>query len=405
LGDLGRHRDAQEDFRVAAALAPESHEALRGLARADIGLGRPRRGLARLQPLLEREPEPATLVVAGSAHRAIGRPDRAEALARAALAADPEAEAPARMLEDLMLQRAPLGGLELSHVWRSDGLRISTLRSRTALAFESGLAEVAPTFRVRRFRGAGLPPVDLASLGLLVRRRFSDDLEAQSTVFLNIEDEPEGRDHSLTHETSLTVLPRDGWRFGLRWNRRYADDNSLTVLQDLFADEIGAFVEFELDRDTRLGARMLASRITDGNRRLWGQIEGARRVLRSEHQVWLGARATGFAYQRTGEEEYWSPETYRSIEATLQAFGPIAEGWGYDLTGSAGYARSQPGRGGFTTGLRGQVSRQFSTRGRISIFAAHSASLAVTEEAGGFFGGLGVTWQRTEVGAQLSIRF
>lgn len=78
----GRLDDARRDFERALSAARDDADAQLGLAELDLLEGQPARGIARLEPLLERSPPGGVPVMLARLRREAGRADEAERLVR-----------------------------------------------------------------------------------------------------------------------------------------------------------------------------------------------------------------------------------------------------------------------------------------------------------------------------------
>ncbi|HEY8381151.1 MAG TPA: tetratricopeptide repeat protein [Microvirga sp.] len=378
LNALARHREALADFETAIAVQPSNRDAIRGAAQAEASLGRPRAALARVEPLIAAgDREPATLIIAGYARRAMGRPDLAEDIARLMLSAKPGDDGAERLLQELLRERRPLTFFDAVHAVRSDDLRISSLTVRHELTLNRGLSMIAPQARFSTYRGGDFPTVDIYSLGLAGRHRFNDWLEFTSSLFLNVEEEPRDQDLTLTHDTTLSLIPSDSMRIGFNLVRRYPDENSRAVVNDIFATDGGITLDYTPQNDFRISARGYASRYTDENERLWGQLEFAQRVTAGPY-LWLGARYTAFDFKDVRDNGYWNPDDYRAIEASLHFYGQLAERWSFDIQAAAGYGRSNPGDGGLVGSATAKLSYEVGENLTIGLYASHLVSYART---------------------------
>jgi tetratricopeptide (TPR) repeat protein len=403
LADLGNYRRSRSDFLRVLSVDPENADAIRGHARATLGLQRPREALMQLAPLL-KEQDPAARLLAARARHSMGRPDLAADLARTVVAEGEAVEEGTAFLESIWLEQTPLIALDLSHAWQSDGLRITTLRGRQTMMFQDGLASFSLETGVIRYRGDNFPDVNQASLRFSGSRRFNDAFDARGTLFLNIQDSREGRSRSTTFDAEIGFNQNDIWRYGLHWSRRYAGDTSRAIVEQIFADDFGISARFSSSPEMRAAGRMTWTSLSDGNRRLSLEANASRQVLAGDHQVWLGAELRGFTYDRTSDF-YWSPSSNANVLGTIQAFGPLARGWRYGINGSLGYSRSAPNNKGVTYGFRGQISREITDKGSVALSISHTSSLARTGEAGEGFGNLKSAWNRSEIGVALQLRF
>jgi tetratricopeptide (TPR) repeat protein len=415
LNDITDHRAALADFEVVLSLQPSNVEAIRGAATAERSMGLPRAALARLEPLLASgDRNPATLFIAAQARREMGRPDLSEGYAKAVLVQKPGDAGALALLDQLYLERRPLTRIESWYARRSDDLAIWSLQASHELTFNNGLTKFGPQARFMRYRGDDFPSVDMSSIGIAGQHRFGDHVELKSSIFLNIEDEsrrnrPDGdgdQDVTLTHDTTLSLIPSDLLRFELNLVRRYADENTRSIVNDVLANDVGFKVLVTPDNATRFAAQAIYSHYSDGNERAWGQVEFAKRFTANPY-FWLGARYTAFDFAEVVDNGYWNPDRYQSLEASVHFYGPLAEGWWFDLQGAAGYGWSEPGDGGFVSYASARLNYDFTSQATFALYASHLVSYARSSEDDGNFdaGQDDEPFSRWSVGGELRIRW
>jgi len=228
-------------------------------------------------------------------------------------------------------------------------------------------------------------------------------------LLLNVEEEPRDTDLQLTHETRLTWFASDAWRVDLNLVRRYPDENTRSIVNDVMADDAGFSVDYTPQNDFRASARALFSTYSDGNSRVWGQAEFASRVIQGP-DLWLGLRATAFDFARVLDNGYWNPDEYQALEASLHFYGKLGERWSYDIQGAAGYGRSNPGDGGFVGSGTARLTYEVGPQAALSLYASHLVSYARTGNEGLLPLGVLETrdegpFTRTAVGGQLRLRW
>lgn len=415
LNDITDHQTALVDFEVVLALEPRHEDAIRGAATAERSMGLPRAALARLEPLLARgDRNPATLFIAAQARNEMGRPDLSETYARAVLAEKPGDEGAQRLLEQIALERRPLTQIETWYGRRSDELSIRSLQASHEMTFNDGLTKLAPQARFMRYRGGDFPSVDMYGLGLAGRHRFNDYLELKSSFFLNLEEEggrgrldgEDRQDVTFTHETTLSLIPSDVLRFDIDLGRRYADENTRSIVNDVLANDFGLSVDVTPDNATRFGGQLIYSHYSDGNERIWGQVEAAKRFTANPY-FWLGARYSAFEFEKVVDNGYWNPKRYQSIEGTLQFYGPLADKWWFDIQAAAGYGYSDPGEGGFVSYTSARLNYDFAPQASFALYANYLVSYARSSEDDGNFdtGEDDEPFSRWTIGGQLRVRW
>ncbi|MCB5174498.1 PgaA family protein [Microvirga lenta] len=344
-------------------------------------------------------------MIAAQARREMGRPDLSQSYAEALLARKPGDEGAQRLLEQLFLERRPLTTIEAWHARRSDDLAISTLLLSHELTFNNGLTKFGPQGRIMHFEGGDFPTVDIYSIGLAGRHRFDDFLEFKSSFFLNLEDESDDQDVTFTHETTFSLIPSDALRLDINLARRYPDENSRSIVNDVFADDFEFAVDYTPDNAFRVSGRGIYSHYSDGNERLWGQAEIAKR-LSADPYLWIGARYTAFDFAKVLDNGYWNPDRYQALEASIQLYGTLAERWTYDLQGAAGYGWSEPGTGGFVSYASARLAYEFAPQASFALYANHTLSYARSSDNDAFAPAQDdEPWSRFAVGAQLRLRW
>jgi tetratricopeptide (TPR) repeat protein len=415
LNDITEHRAALADFEVVLSIQPNNVEAIRGAATAERSMGLPQAALARLEPLLASgDRNPATLFIAAQARREMGRPDLSEDYAKAVLAQKPGDAGALALLDQLYQERRPLTRIESWYARRSDDLAVWSLQASHELTLNDGLTKIGPQARFMRYRGDDFPSVDMSSIGIAGQHRFGDHVEFKSSVFLNLEDEarrnrPEGdddQDVTLTHDTTLSLIPSDLLRFDLNLMRRYADENTRSIVNDVLANDFGFKVIVTPDNATRFTAQAIYSHYSDGNERAWGQVEFAKRFTANPY-FWLGARYTAFEFAEVVDNGYWNPERYQSLEASVHFYGPVANRWWFDLQGAAGYGWSEPGEGGFVSYASARLNYDFTSQATFALYASHLVSYARSSEDDGNFdaGQDDEPFSRWSVGGELRLRW
>lgn len=415
LNDITEHRVALADFEVVLSLQPGNVEAIRGAATAERSMGLPRAALARLEPLLASgDRNPATLFIAAQARREMGRPDLSEDYAKAVLVHKPGDAGALSLLDQLYLERRPLTRIESWYARRSDDLAIWSLQGSHELTFNDGLTKLGPQARFLRLRGGDFPSVDIASIGIAGQHRFGDHVELKSSIFLNVEDEsqrnrPDGdddQDVTLTYDTILSLIPSDLLRFDLNLTRRYADENTYSIVNDILANDFGLKAIVTPDNATRFAAQAIYSHYSDGNERVWGQVEFAKRFTANPY-FWLGARYTAFQFAEVVDNGYWNPERYQSLEASVHFYGPLADRWWFDFQGAAGYGWSEPGEGGLVSYAAARLNYDFTSQATFALYASHLVSYARSSENDGNFdtGEDDEPFSRWSLGGELRIRW
>jgi hypothetical protein len=211
---------------------------------------------------------------------------------------------------------------------------------------------------------------------------------------------------TFTHETTLSLIPSDLLRFDLDLGRRYADENTRSIVNDILANDFGFSVDLTPDNATRFSAQAIYSHYSDGNERVLGQFEAAERFSANPY-FWLGARYTGFEFKEVLDKGYWNPKRYQSLEATLQFFGPLADKWWYDIQAAAGSGFSEPGEAGFVSYTSARLNYDFAPQASFALYANYLISYARSSEDDGVFNPEenDEPFSRWSIGGQLRVRW
>jgi tetratricopeptide (TPR) repeat protein len=391
---MDRNRESIVAFELALTLAPASAEAIRGAAQAEINLGWHRRALTRLAPLLGSDAGADTLSLAARAEFWKGRPDRARILADRTVAIRSDDATAQQVLADIARNRRPLTTINGSVSTQNDGLVISSTSARHGISLNEGLTTLGPQHRLLDFDARQDPDMLIHGVGAFGRHRFNDALELNASVFLNHVSGGERTRLEPTYDTWLTIWPDDYFRFDLSANRAYFDD-ARSIAQNIRMDTFGLSMDYRPDPDLRLTARGSYGAITDGNRRLFGQLEAEGRIP-IQQTVYLGARYTHFNFARPElDHGYFNPDWLHSAELTLRLLAAPMPGWTVSAAGSAGY-EWQPGEAKPVWSASLATAYAFIDRVNLSVEIRHQNSSSLGGQGG---------FRRTTFAGELQIRW
>jgi hypothetical protein len=116
---------------------------------------------------------------------------------------------------------------------------------------------------------------------------------------------------------------------------------------------------------------------SDGNGRRWVQAEAERRVSRKPN-MFVGARATAFSFERQLDNGYFNPKSFRSAEITARGWGQIAPATWVDVAAAAGPEHSNPGGTKLAYWLRGKLSHALNDDLELSVRAERLSSRGAT---------------------------
>ena len=384
---------AREVYDEILQAQPRDQDASRNRARALSWSGRQREAIAALQAHLASWPDDAEARVQLAQSQAwLGRPD----LARAGIAPSPlsEREDARRLASDLDLWAAPKTRVEAQRSTQSDDLQIRQWRFEHSMSFAGGLGSGGG--RVDRLdyeREDGSDEVRVTRPMLLGRYRFSDAAELHAEIG-NEHIAPRGSPsmNRLVYAAWLTWWPDDVLRFDVSTSRS-TFDNIRSLRLGLTATQYGLSADFTPTERQRYTARAERGLVSDGNRRWRGELEAEWRV-RTQPEIWVGARHTRVRFDRQLDNGYFNPLTFEATLATARlTWKPDGElgRWDLRLAGAWGREHANPDgskpaydasvRAGYRfdakTRLEARLQR-FSTRtSSFSGFARTTAGLAL----------------------------
>ncbi|MBD2746933.1 hypothetical protein IC232_09520 [Microvirga sp. BT688] len=155
-------------------------------------------------------------------------------------------------------------------------------------------------------------------------------------------------------------------------------------MNDILANDFGLSVDITPDNATHFSGRAIYSHYSDGNDRVWGQVEAAERFNANPY-FWLGACYTASDFEELSDNGYWNPERYQSLEASLQFYGPLADKWWFEIQGTAGYGWSDPREGGFVYYASARLNYDFTPQASFAFYANHLIAYARSSEDDGNF--------------------
>jgi tetratricopeptide (TPR) repeat protein len=380
LSWMDRLGPARREYEAALELDPGNLEALRGIARVEMWRGRQHAAQRRLSAFLEQHgaDKEAGFLLAQSQHW-MGRPDRAANTLQSLLDRHPDHASGRQSLEEIEREGRPDTRVDYRTSTQSDHLTISRFSVEQSLRFAAARTTVSLGYRIYHYD----PPEGEA--GVVVRQpgagfssRLSDSLELNGNVYVDQVDPAGGRPgHSApTFDSWLTFRPDDTWRFDVGCNRSAFDN-----LKSLTRNITGTFATFSMDvtptERTVVTTRFNWGRYSDGNRREWGQVD-AQRKLWGRPSLFVGARYTAFGFSRNLDNGYFNPNSYHSGAATVHLYGHVRKRLEYDMDGSVGMERADPGgRKPLTAGsarLRYRLSDRLFLEGRYEAFSSRQAS-------------------------------
>ncbi len=394
LSWLDRNADAKAAYEQILAADPENFEARRELARVQSWRGKQRDAERRLLEAHALQPrDDATVHSLAQTQEWLGRPDRAAATLRSHLQAVPDDERASAMLQSL--ERSQRTDWRLDHVEsrQSDDLAIGVTRFAADVQAHQGLTTLGPRWEFQRYgRDENDESVHVQRPGVYLRHRFSDAVEFTGVGYVDrIDVRHEDEQHTrTTYDTWVTMWPNDPVRIDVGSSRTTLD-NLQSLSQNIVATFFNLAADFRPDERSLFVGRMTWGDYTDGNARLWGQLEAERR-LRNSPSVLGGGRLMGFHFREVLDHGYFNPRDYVSVEATARVLESQRDALRYAVEGSAGYEHASPGGDKFIWAGGVRFDGQLSPRFDVGVHLHYSSS--ATASSSGF--------ARTTFGARLS---
>jgi len=396
LSWLDRNTDAKAAYEQILAADPENFEARRELARVQSWRGKQRDAERRLLEVHALQPrDEATVHSLAQTQEWLGRPDRAAATLRSHLQDVPDDARASAMLQSLERSQRTDWRLDQVESRQSDDLAIGVTRFAADVQAHQGLTTVGPRWEYQRYRHDDTDEsVHVQRPGVYVRHRFSDAVEFNGVgsvdrIDVRHIDEQHTR---TTYDAWVTMWPNDPLRIDVGSSRTTLD-NIQSLSRNIVAAFFNVAADFRPDERALFVGRMNWGDYTDGNARLWGQLEAERRLANSPRFLG-GGRLMAFRFREVLDHGYFNPRDYVSVEATGRLLEAHRDDRRWAIEGSAGYEHASPGGDKFiwAAGVRfdGQISQRFD----VGVHLAHSSS--ATASSGGF--------ARTTFGARLGFR-
>jgi hypothetical protein len=131
------------------------------------------------------------------------------------------------------------------------------------------------------------------------------------------------------------------------------------------------------DDRSRFDLRLNGGDYSDGNRRLWAQLQGERRVSLGP-RIFLGGLVTGYRFSELLDSGYFNPERYLSAVATFRAYAWSERPLFWDVYATLGAEWADPGvrqtAWSATARVGYRINRKLVIRGRAGYVNAATAS-------------------------------
>jgi tetratricopeptide (TPR) repeat protein len=332
----GRLGDARGEYLRILAAHPNTPDAQRELARVQWWRGRPRDAQKRLRALAQGDPHDAdSRLLLAEVQSSLGRPDAARAGVDDVLARYPGHGGATALLRELAGRGRPTGRVQQYASEQSDGLDIRVTSVEQRFRPGRGRSDVEARYELHDYA----PEVDGESLrihrpGVYARRRLGDGAEVNASAHAELIRAGSDDRAELSYDAWATFWPHDVLRTDVSV-RRATFDNLRSLRLGITGTYAGLSADFTPTEKTRLTARSSLGRISDGNRRRWGQAEAERQVWR-EPRILAGGRFTALDFSESTGNGYFEPQDYRSGVATLRAYDRLGSRLWWDVEGTYG---------------------------------------------------------------------
>jgi tetratricopeptide (TPR) repeat protein len=342
----GRLGAARAEYNRVLRQEPGSLEALRSGAQVQSWRRREFDALERLGAILRDHPEDVeTLLILPQVQEARGRPDLALPAVDRLLVLQPDHARALEFRSGLLLRGRPWAQLEVRTSSQTDDLDITALSLTQSFPIHQGRSSLAFNYRQLGFAQPrpGIEEVTIVRPGFLARHRIGDRSEINVGASLDMIN-PAGapaRNRPFTYDAWLTLWPADGLRVDIS-SSRATFDNIRSLVTPVVATYAGLSADLTPHEMTRVSGRASRGSFSDGNTRLWGQLEAEQRAWNFP-QVLLGVRATGMRFDQRLDGGYFNPERYISTVATARAWHGWQQRTWVNAGGSYGREQSTPG--------------------------------------------------------------
>lgn len=311
-----RPSDARRVYEELVREQPDNRDAARNLGRAITWSGRQREAVRYLEALLQAHPDDdEARVMLAQARAWMGRNDLARRELRGKAADREDAK---RLQDDLNWATDPRTRIELQKSTQSDDLDITGSRIKHEFSFDQGRGTGELRMEHLDFRRQdGSDDAVVDRLFLHGRYRFSDNWEIHAEAAPErVAPRGSPADQHLVYSTWLTWWPGDALRFDLSANQA-SFDNLKSLRLGLLARLYALSTDVTPSERQRYKARVEQGEFSDGNRREAAQVEGEYRV-RTQPEVWLGARYYTFRFSQQLDNGYFNPKTFESAHVTAK---------------------------------------------------------------------------------------
>ncbi len=321
-----------------------------------------------------------------------GRPDRAR---EGLEGLSPQLRASSRAVEimrEIRRDARPRIGVTVQRMSQADGLALRSVRIEHNFFPRSGATRVGAFYEHRDFRDDGRT-IRVHSPGVTASLRPSDALQLNGSIAAEPQRGSGVRRTQLVYEAAAAILPSDRLRFDFVTARRSLD-NFRSLQQGLLTHHYFASADYWPSPMLKLTLRGELTDFSDGNERRWIQAEAERRVSRHPN-IFVGARATSFSFERQLDHGYFNPNRFRSAEITARGWAQIASGTWLELAAGTGPERSNPGGIKLAYWGRGKISHAINEDLEVSLRAERLSSSGVT----------GTGFSRNVVSASIEFRW
>ena len=366
------YAEAEADFRLLLAKDSKDADALRGLSEVQSLAGHQREAIKTLEPIASSGADARTLFLLSRAQQWSGRADLAGPTLARSIALAPSNRDALSLQTEIRLSRRPSAQAGGRYSDQSDHTQI---RGFTAIQdfYPSSILETAGfQYDLERYSSSKGPNVTVQRAGVHGQLELSKSFSIRGEGGLAIQHAAGNHDEYPIFNVYGTLIPSDFLRFDFGAARQ-GFDNVRSMFLHIRSTDYGASVDIGSDSDWKASFRTNYSRVSDGNSRIWGQIEVRRRLGWSPNSF-AGIRATRFSFDELLDHGYFNPKSLRSVEAFTQVWGKLGNGW-FDLHGAVGAEDQNPGKTRLVYSAEAKVTHPLGNgleiEGFVNSFTAH----------------------------------
>jgi tetratricopeptide (TPR) repeat protein len=371
LWDDGALAPATAQYRMVVADDPQNAEALRNLARLASIDGRQHQAKQMASSFLAAHPKDVdSRLTLAQAEYWMGRPDSADNQLQLVLNQEPKNGDALSMRSDIHASQAPEFRTKFDIAKQSDDILVQGTHFEGESSLSDGRSSLGFYFDHYRYTAQNETGELLVNRPAIYGRyRMNDWMELAGELSSDRITSPQDSSFNQTigtYDADLSIWANDTTRFNLRSQRETLDN--VVSLGLGIAEQINSLsMEIRPDRLTRAYVSVGRAAYNDGNRANIEQAEYERQVG-ARPRVYLGVRTYAANYQQQLDNGYFSPNSFRALEATGRLESRGDRLWGYDIHGSYGREWASGAMGDTASVLGATVRYRLSRATQLELF-------------------------------------